>query len=146
MYSESDERYNNSEKGIERRKRYEKSEKGKEARRRYYQSDAAKEKRRERDRRYRLSKKAKEKNKRYNNSKKGRERYKRYWNKWPERKVARKAVFDAIQRGDLPTLESQSCACGALAESYHHHKGYGRQHYLDVIPLCWSCHYKEHQK
>lgn len=61
----------------------------------------------------------------------------------PERWRARSVVSYAIRRGQLPHPTSVNCAyCGDRAEEYHHHLGYARKHWLDVIPLCLPCHTK----
>jgi hypothetical protein len=56
-----------------------------------------------------------------------------------ENKVAaRNAVKAAIKRGDIKPLVK--CAlCGGEAHSYHHHS-YSPVDWLDVTPVCMSCH------
>ena len=61
-----------------------------------------------------------------------------------ERQAAVDAVRHAIKRGKLRPVRSEVCACGQPARHYHHHKGYAREHRLTVVPLCGSCHQKEH--
>jgi len=108
-------------------KRYEQSEKGKIARKRYEQST-----------------KGKAAKKRYRQS----EKYKRdhtqgnlhYYEQHPERKVAENAITHAIETGRLIKANTLKCSCGQRAEHYHHHKGYAREHRLDVVALCRSCH------
>lgn len=57
------------------------------------------------------------------------------------------AVQAAIKRGKLPHVSLLDCVdCGAQAQEYHHHKGYGKGHRLDVIPLCKTCHLTRHGK
>lgn len=64
-----------------------------------------------------------------------------YFDKHPERKTARERIKHAIKIGKLPRPTSLECAhCGTPADGYHHHNGYGPDHYLDVIPLCTQCH------
>ena len=29
---------------------------------------------------------------------------------------------------------------GKTAVAYHHHRGYKREHFLDVVPVCHECH------
>ena len=49
------------------------------------------------------------------------------------------AVLQAIKQGKLPHPTTLTCAdCGAIATSYDHHLGYGRDHWLDVEPVCTS--------
>lgn len=63
--------------------------------------------------------------------KRGRQRH-------PDRARAREAVHDL-----LPSASERRCYyCDKQAVAWHHHKGYDRQHRLDVIPLCHKCHVK----
>lgn len=59
-------------------------------------------------------------------------------------KNAHQAVKRAIETGKLPPIDSVICAdCGeAKAEEYHHTNGYEKEHWLNVTPLCLSCHGK----
>lgn len=60
---------------------------------------------------------------------------------------ARSEVKKAIIRGDLAPLILRKCTiCGENAKEYHHHKGYEKKYWLDVIPLCSKCHGLEHRK
>lgn len=53
-----------------------------------------------------------------------------------EKVRARRAVHKK-----LPSARTQKCQrCGDQAHGWHHHKGYGREHRYDVIPLCRECH------
>jgi len=60
---------------------------------------------------------------------------------------ARNAVNDAIRQGKLPPAWSMVCdQCDeAQAAHWHHHNGYERAHWLDIVPLCLDCHGKEHR-
>lgn len=59
--------------------------------------------------------------------------------------LAVEAVRAAIRCGELPRADEVACAhCGQQARHYHHRNGYGQEALLDVIPLCVSCHKKEH--
>lgn len=61
-----------------------------------------------------------------------------------EKRDAYHAVWHAIKRGELPRPSTLACAkCQAPAEIYHHHS-YEEQYWLDVEPLCRTCHGKEH--
>jgi len=61
--------------------------------------------------------------------------------KFPEKTKARVAVAEAIKLGKLPRAKSLKCVrCGNPAQDYHHHKGYAREHWLDVVPVCKKCH------
>lgn len=91
------------------------------------------------NKRYDQSDAGKARHRRYNTSN-GKERYKRYKESHPQRIKARTAVWTAIDRGTLPRPTDRVCQCGASAETYHHHQGYSKEHWLDVIALCWPCH------
>jgi hypothetical protein len=46
-------------------------------------------------------------------------------------------------KGRLPDVTSQTCVdCGARATDYDHYKGYARENWLDVEPVCTPCHGK----
>lgn len=50
---------------------------------------------------------------------------------------ARDAVSNAIKRGELPKAQTCQCVyCGQPATTYHHHNGYRKEHFLDVVPVC----------
>lgn len=58
-----------------------------------------------------------------------------------EYRAAHQAVRRARKSGKLPEASEVQCAfCGEPAQEWHHHKGYAREHWLDVIPLCIPCH------
>lgn len=111
-------------------------------------------------RRYQAAGKHKVGNKRYENSEKGRatkkhyqqtEKYKDYQRLYriahPERHKISLTVSNAIRDGKLPRPGTLSCHyCGQKAEQYHHWHGYEPEHYLDVIPICHSCHVLIHAK
>lgn len=93
----------------------------------------------------------KESYRRYRNSKKGKvadkKSDKNNRKNYPERIKARMAVSHAIEAGKLSPVSGLHCIqCGEPAEQYHHHKGYGEEHWLDVIPLCIQCHITIHQQ
>lgn len=60
---------------------------------------------------------------------------------------AHTTVSRAVRRGVLPPAWSMVCdGCQeAQAAHWHHHKGYERQNWLNVISLCLDCHGKEHR-
>lgn len=59
--------------------------------------------------------------------------------------TARQAVRAAVADGPLPAVYHLRCVdCGAEAQVYHHYLGYDEEHWLDVRPMCDSCHSKEH--
>jgi len=107
------------------RKQYRQSEKGKASHKRYNQS-----------------KKGKACQKRYANSKKGKATVLAYTVRYPERIKARQVVNAAIKEDRLPRPDSLQCSCSKQAAHYHHHKGYEPKHWLDVIPVCFDCHYE----
>lgn len=60
-----------------------------------------------------------------------------------EKEIVRagQAVYRAVRAGKLSPVRTLLCAkCGNPAKEYHHHNGYGREHWLDVVPLCIPCH------
>lgn len=59
----------------------------------------------------------------------------------PEKYKARQVVRFAIRSGKLPRPDSRLCHyCPKPAQQYHHHKGYAKEHWLDVVPVCVPCH------
>ncbi len=47
------------------------------------------------------------------------------------------AVTKAVKDGVLPPVTTQKCVdCGAIATAYDHYKGYAREHWRDVEPVC----------
>jgi len=64
----------------------------------------------------------------------------------PERYRARKEVYKAVQRKEIPPARTLFCAnCGLPAHHYHHFKGYEPIHWFDIKPLCRKCHTREHK-
>lgn len=66
----------------------------------------------------------------------------------PSRKAVA-AVNAAVRRGRVQ--KPQSCIhCGKVTPSRqlhgHHHNGYDKEHWLDVVWLCRDCHNKEHKR
>jgi len=67
-----------------------------------------------------------------------------YAERYPERIEAAKAVRDAIKRKQIKPAKKCKCAdCGQKAEHLHH-ESYAPEKWLDVVPLCRSCHRKRH--
>lgn len=61
--------------------------------------------------------------------------------RYPERIAARSAVAGAVRTGVLARAATQSCFdCGGPAAQHDHYLGYGREHWLDVQPVCRRCH------
>lgn len=72
------------------------------------------------------------------------QRTKKYRQDHPDRYAATNAVWSAILTGKLPKASEHPCAnpkCTNHANQYHH-ASYEPEHWLDVIPLCVSCHVK----
>lgn len=56
------------------------------------------------------------------------------------------ALRKAVRRGIVKPAHQQDCIlCGRRAQDLHHHNGYDREHWLDVVPLCKACHRKQHK-
>lgn len=65
-----------------------------------------------------------------------------YRKRHPERVAARSAVNHAIESGALPKATERACEkCGVPATEYHHHAGYSKENWLNVIAVCKSCHW-----
>lgn len=134
---ESQRRHRETESYRMSQRRYDQSEKGKTTKRQWSRSEKAKEYRRKWDK----TDKAKAIYKRYRESDKGKATQQRDREHYPERHAARHKVNFAVECGELLCAKDQDCAiCGREAQSYHHHKGYAREYWLDVIPLCNVCH------
>lgn len=139
------EAFRKSEKGRkyfrEWQKSYRQTEKGKEYYKNYWNSDKGKATRK----RFDSSDKGKEKAKRLRTTKKykiaHREANKRYRENNPEKIEAQSAVQIKIDAGKMPRAAELDCfLCKNKADHYHHHKGYDKKHWLDVVPVCVSCH------
>lgn len=71
------------------------------------------------------------------------EQHKQYAKSHPDKSSARRAVGDAVKGGKIPPAKMCNCVvCQKPARDYHHYLGYERQHRLDVVPVCRSCHPK----
>lgn len=63
----------------------------------------------------------------------------------PEKRRAHEFVKNAIRNGKLPPVKTLACSfCPKQASHYHHYKGYDKEHWLDVVPVCSECHNKIH--
>ena len=65
------------------------------------------------------------------------------WRQWhsTDKGQAKAKLGYAIIRGHVPRVSTLNCThCDRPADEYHHHNGYDKEHWLDVIPLCCSCH------
>lgn len=121
--------------GRKSRQRYRKTEKGKLADRKYVQSDAYK---------------AQRKNWLAKLTPAERRSYRERWaEKNREHALmlhrASMAVQRALKDGRL-VRPAQCSKCGAEGKPQaHHHIGYAKEHHLDVIWVCRSCHEREHE-
>jgi len=82
--------------------------------------------------------------KRVNHSPHGKAAANRSYARYPERRKARQFVNNAVAAGRLPRSRTLQCSkansdCNGPTE-YHHHLGYAKEHWLDVIPLCENHH------
>lgn len=89
--------------------------------------------------------------KKYRKTSKGklilRQTQKKYRRDHPQIMSAYDAVKIAIRSGKISKITKLDCCyCPNKAEQYHHHKGYAKKHWLDVIPVCKKCHRKIHKK
>ena len=55
---------------------------------------------------------------------------------------ARQAVIRAVKKGMPRPTHCPRCKRKAVVHG-HHHNGYEKEHWLDVVWLCARCHYKE---
>ncbi len=93
---------------------------------------------------YIISDKNRERNRRYKKSEKGKLALQHSAERHPDRKKIISAVRHTIYSGVLPRISTLSCiACGNPATEYHHHNGYAPEYWLDVVPMCHTCHQKE---
>ncbi|MBP6472798.1 MAG: hypothetical protein KA773_20285 [Chloroflexi bacterium] len=84
---------------------------------------------------------AKEASRQYRTSPRGRAMRKLRRYKDRQKIQARDAVSNAIKRGELLPVQLYQCThCDQPATTYHHYKGYKKEHFLDVEPVCFDCH------
>lgn len=58
---------------------------------------------------------------------------------------ARRAVHNAVLRGDIPAASKCICIhCGRQAKHYHHPNGYSVESWFDIEPVCVRCHVDIH--
>ena len=127
---------------LKKSKIYQQTKQGKATKKRYDQSEKGKTKRKI----YQQTAKFKTYQRQYRQSKRGRAVRKRYALAYPKYEKAKSAVQTAIRKGILPKVTTLKCSCGEQAVHYHHHKGYAKEHQLDVIPVCKKCHSLAHIK
>lgn len=71
--------------------------------------------------------------------------HRNYCKNHPERILAKQEVRRAVHYGLLIKVKYKiCCVCGNTAEAYHHYLGYAKEHWLDVVPICNTCHKKVH--
>lgn len=69
----------------------------------------------------------------------------KYKSNHPERIKAKSAVYTAMTSGKLIHISECVCAhCSQPANEYHHWS-YQEIHWLDVIPMCATCHRRLHR-
>jgi len=112
---------------------------------RYRKDPKFRKKEREYGRRYNQSEHGQKIRAKYSKSSRRREVSKAWVKRNPEKKQATWAVWKACKEGKL-TRPSECSQCGRddLAIHAHHHKGYAKEHRLDVEWLCVGCHEKAH--
>ncbi len=110
----------------------------------YQQSEKGKEVYRAINQRYNKTEKCKIRRKRYMQSEKGKRKSQRknlrQYKRYPERMKAYSAINNAIKTSKIPRVAVFKCTCGNQAQQYHHHKGYAKKHWFDVIAICVPCH------
>jgi hypothetical protein len=80
-----------------------------------------------------------------NKKKSVKESKKRYNEKNSHKIKAWSELHKAIARNELPSAKELVCRwCEQPASEYHHYKGYSKDNWLSVIPLCTDCHGMAH--
>ena len=65
----------------------------------------------------------------------------------PEKVRAHRAVLNALRTGRMAPASACICADCYKSPAVHlHHHSYEKEHWLDVIPLCRSCHHIRHNQ
>ncbi|HUT00137.1 MAG TPA: hypothetical protein VMY59_07470 [Candidatus Thermoplasmatota archaeon] len=96
-------------------------------------------------RKYRQTKTGKEIANRYCHSDKGLYKSRKAYEKNKTKKIASASVRGKVKRGLIPHPSTLKCSnCTNRAREYHHHKGYAKKNWYDVIPICTICHNKIH--
>jgi hypothetical protein len=84
------------------------------------------------------------------NYKQKRKEYDRYRRETQYLKVrAREVVRKAVYRKKIPPASDLACdwsGCQKQANEYHHYKGYERENWMDIQPLCYEHHGLIHQE
>jgi hypothetical protein len=86
----------------------------------------------------------------YVSTKKGRDvqhaAAKKYRQKYGHKVKAMQYVNNRIIAGELQKAKTLPCSyCPRMANHWHHHKGYDRENWMNVIPLCAFCHRRTHR-
>ena len=82
-----------------------------------------------------------EEQRRYRQSDKGKAMFRRRFQNSRNKCYARNAVNAAVKQGSIPSPKTLPCCeCGQKAREYHHHKGYDRANWLNVVAVCKKCH------
>lgn len=69
----------------------------------------------------------------------------RYRKRNRDKHLARSMVFYQIKKGRI-VVPIECSECGSIDKLHaHHHKGYAKEHWYDVIFLCSSCHGLKHR-
>ena len=84
-------------------------------------------------------------NKKYYRTKKGKKQkakdQRAFCQRYPKKHSAHRTIAREIELGRIPKASDCTCYnCGKHAVEYHHHNGYAKRYYRDVIPLCKGCH------
>ena len=65
----------------------------------------------------------------------------------PDKVRAHRAVHNALKTGRMAPASACVCAdCYKSPATDLHHHSYEKEHWLDVIPLCRSCHHIRHNQ
>lgn len=126
---------------------FNRSDEGKAVKKQWEEDHPEKRKQYKQTQKERHPEKSQEYNERYsaNHRNEQSERSRKYSEESPDKRKAHMAVKSAVRRGDLPAIKTLQCAeCGKPAQDYHHWS-YKLEHWLDVIPVCKSCHRKVQQ-
>jgi len=67
-----------------------------------------------------------------------------YTERYPERILAAKVVREAIEQKQLKPARKFKCADCCKKAEHLHHESYAEDQWLNVVPLCRSCHRKRH--
>ena len=71
---------------------------------------------------------------------------KRYYEHNKDKHKAKGRIRYAIIKGVILPARYYKCSeCKKQAQYYHHHLGYAPEHWFDVVPVCFKCHFKLHK-